>query len=510
MRRGEAVKYRKLGITLVSIACAIAFICASGCKAVSMEETEDPYQAELYLPRVIEEADGTLIQITPNESIEDVAYFRQSGFVPYNTYYAKSDSRGCNSCHDDLKQLLKDSPYEHPALTGLNTEWTIAQCLDCHQFGQDYLSLENVFGTMIHGIHQDCAKCWNCHDTSTTDNASDSTMYLWEDVKHLKLRGITDIASGDMPDTFTYSQDEISDQRDVFDLNAQYFEWDYLRRDYTENGTDLDADLAKDWYITVSGEVERTVTFNLAELMKDAPTVTTPIKWHCTFNPTGGPGIAQVMAKGIPLSYLLDQAGVKDTAYSILPQGVDGFQDHGGLPMTFLEGHNAMIVTEMNGEPLTWENGYPCTFAVAGVGCGCYVKQVSNLVLCTVDDPLFFPNGWPNAEGVMVNKPNVGILDLQEGQVVKTGETLTFKGYADGFDETVVAIEFSMDRGKTWKRCDLSGIDVEKWITWEYRFTPRKDTAYCFAVRAITDEGTVTPEPLEKMFIANAHPEDLV
>ena len=67
-----------------------------------------------------------------------------------------------------------------------------------------------------------------------------------------------------------------------------------------------------------------------------------------------------------------------------------------------------------------------------------------------------------------------------------------------------------MDRGKTWKRCDLSGIDVEKWITWEYRFTPRRDTAYCFAVRAITDEGTVTPEPLEKMFIANAHPEDLV
>jgi DMSO/TMAO reductase YedYZ molybdopterin-dependent catalytic subunit len=488
----------------VLVACVALVFGVAGCTQ-PQEQTEDPYTAELYLPHVIEDDDGTLIQLTPNESVADAYYFQQEGFVPYNTYYAKSDKRGCKSCHSDLMRLLEEAPYEHIGIgTGLDTEWTVTQCVGCHEFSNDYFTIENSFSTMIHALHGEVAQCWNCHDTSTTSDTSDSSMYLWDEVRHGKLRGISDIADADMPDTFTFSQDEISDEEYLFNLNAQYYDWDYLRKQNTVNGVELDEQLVKDWTISISGEVDKKMTFNLADLIANAPKETVPMKWHCVLNPVGGNGIGQVMATGIPLSYLTDQAGIKDSAASLLAIGADGFQDHGGVDLRLLEGKHVMLVYEMNGEPLTWNNGYPCVIMIGGVGCGCFVKQVSDIVFLSADEPFFEATGWPDLEGGITNKPDVGIIGLKEGQVVKTGEQLVIKGYADAYDETVVAVELSMDRGKTWKSFDTSATDVEKWITWEYRFTPEEDRAYCIAVRAVTDKGKVNTTIIEKMFVARS------
>jgi DMSO/TMAO reductase YedYZ molybdopterin-dependent catalytic subunit len=469
------------------------------------EQTEDPYVAELYLPKIFEDDSGNLIQLTPDETVADAYYFQQEGFVPYNTYYAKADERGCKSCHSDLAKLLDESPYEHIGMNcGQDTEWTIDQCVACHEFNNGYFTVDNSFATMIHGIHNGTAECWNCHDTSTTSDSSDSSMYLWEKVAHQKLRGITDIPDTDMPSDFTFTQDEISDADSLYNLNGQYYDWDYLRKQNTKNDVPLDEQLVKDWTITVSGEVEKTMTFNLADLIASGPSETHLMKWHCILNAVGGNGIGQVMATGIPLSYLTDQAGIKETAVSIMGVGADGFMVHGGVDLKLLEGRTAMIVYEMNGEPLTWNNGYPCVLMFGGVACGCFVKEVSDLVFLGADDPICEMTGSPDLEGNMINKPDVGIVGFKEGQIVQTGEPITFKGYADAYDETIIALEFSMDRGKTWKRFETPNTDVEKWITWEYAFTPEEDRAYCFAVRAITNTGKVNTTMIEKLFVAHS------
>jgi DMSO/TMAO reductase YedYZ molybdopterin-dependent catalytic subunit len=504
--KGETVKHKKrLIVTVVLTACLVFTIGIAGCTQREQETTEDPYVAELYLPRVYEDSSGTLIQLTPNETVADAYYFQQEGFVPYNTYYVKADERGCKSCHDDLAKLLDESPYEHIGMNcGVDTEWTVDQCIGCHEFSNDYFTVEGTFATMIHGLHADVTDCWNCHDTATTSDTSDSSMYIWEKVAHRKLRGFTDIADTGLPSAFTYTQDEISDVDTLYNLNAQYYEWDYLRKHNTEDNVPLDQSLIDDWTITVSGEVEKTVTFNLRDLIEKGPSETHVMKWHCVLNAVGGNGIGQVEATGIPLSYLFDQAGVKDTAVSLLGIGADGFQDHGGVALDLIEGRTTMLVYEMNGEPLTWNNGYPCVVMYGGTGCGCYVKQVTDFVLLGADFPIFEATGWPDPNGEIINKPDVGIIGFKEGQVVQTGETITFKGYADAYDESIVAMEFSMDRGETWKRFDTPNTDVERWLTWKYQFTPEADGAYCFAVRAVTDTGKVNTTMIEKMFVAHS------
>ncbi len=515
-RKAVKMKLKKLGAALAAVSCIAALACAVGCAQTAIEEeTEDPYTVEQYLPRIIQEEDGTLIQLTPDEEPTDVAYFIQGGgdkdFVPYNTYFAKSNERGCASCHDDLRQLLEDSPYDHPALIGADTEWTIHQCLDCHTVGNGYLTHEHVFSTMIHAIHGEISNCWQCHDTTTTDNSSNSTMYLWEDVKADKLRGITKIASDGLNGSFSFSQDEVVEPENLGNLNAQLYDWDFLRAQYVDEGTPIDETLPNDWTIEVYGEVDTPMTFNLKELMETAPMVTKLVKWECGFNPTGGSLMGQVEVTGIPLSYLLEQTGVKDTVASIMAYGIDGYNCAYGVPIEEFDGHDAIIAVEMNGEPLLWQNGYPCTFVIPGQGMGSFAKHVAAIELLNSDSYAAIQLGWRDETGEnRINMPNVGIFELQDGQVVKTGESLKVRGYASAYVNNIAAIEISMDGGATWKRFDTPGTDHDRWVTWEYEFTPEEDTTYRFAVRSVLETGRTTPEPIEKLIVAHSNPEELV
>lgn len=515
-------------------ACACAALvgllaCAVGCAqsasdADAAADTLDPVKETSYIPNVYVDGDGDLIQITPNEDMDDTAFMKQRRVMPYNTYYVDADHRGCKSCHDDLRQLLYDSDYEHVAINGLDVEWTVDMCLGCHANGTNgYFTIEHAFATEMHGIHRDVADCWNCHDTDTTFNGTNPEMKLWDDVSHNKLRGITSIAADDMTGQINFNQDLIMDQDDLYNLNEQYYDWDYLRMEKQEAGEPLDEQMRDEWTITVGGEVERPMTFNLGDLIENAPKVTRVMKWSCMINPIGGPGVGQVEVTGIPLSYLTDQVGLKDNVKAIWPESIDGFIDPGALDMSILEGHDAIIATELNGEPLSWYNGYPCTLILGTASCGCYVKQLSNITfndavtsLYTIPDwpfsygdentnYLYDMYGWPNRDYTgLYNTPNAGIVGLKEGQVVKTGEPLTITGYADAYKDAVAAIEVSMDRGATWKRVDTTGTDVQKLITWDYTFTPEEDGAYTFAVRAIDETGKATEKPIEKMIVAHS------
>lgn len=59
-----------------------------------------------------------------------------------------------------------------------------------------------------------------------------------------------------------------------------------------------------------------------------------------------------------------------------------------------------------------------------------------------------------------------------------------------------------MDGGETWQRCETPNIDNNRWIHWQYEFTPAAengDTAYVLCARAIDATGRVTPTPIKVM-----------
>lgn len=542
---------KKTTIVTAALACVVAITCSAGCMQASSEpETsqapmeseageaseepsakQDEYDPAEWQPEVYTDADGDLIQLTPNDGSDDIAYFVQRRQAPANTYWARADNRGCKSCHDDLAALVHDSPYEHPAVSGVDVEWTVDTCLGCHAQGTNgFFTVEHAFETEIHAIHTDVASCFNCHDTASTGNEAegDSSMNLWEDVKYQMLRGFTDIAAEDIADTFSYTQDELNDPLHLFNLKAMCYDWDFIRNDYHDDETPLDEGLRDEWSITVCGEVEKPTTFNLGELIENAPKQTAVMKWACMLNPIGGPGVGQVEVTGIPLSYLIEQSGgLTDAATGILPMGIDGFADSGATKWDDVKNYDCILVTQMNGEDIPWKCGYPCILMMGGVGCGCYVKQVSTIEFTETYGDVYDLEGWPNATYEITdafynvlgwpnkdysdyyNNPNVGITSLKEGQVVKTGEPLTISGYADAYGSEIVGVEVSMDRGVTWKRFDVSGTDIQRLVTWNFEFTPDEDRAYYFGVRAVKADGKVTEYPVEKMFVAHSNFDEL-
>lgn len=75
----------------------------------------------------------------------------------------------------------------------------------------------------------------------------------------------------------------------------------------------------------------------------------------------------------------------------------------------------------------------------------------------------------------------------------KVGEPLTFSGYADDFDKTIAAIEFSLDEGATWTRYPTPDATSDKLLTWSFAYTPEEPGLYRLRVRAVNEDGTCSP-----------------
>lgn len=460
-------------------------------------------------PVVTELPDGRLVQRTPSEDISssydaEGAYAHPEKNVLYNCAYLKADERGCNACHDDLAALLDGCGYGHSTLTnGMGIDATVQMCVDCHTVGDGYQTTFYDFGTLIHGIHQDNpdATCSSCHNMT----ADGEGVVLWDAAKHSLLRGITPVEN--VEGAFSWNQTDVVSEDQLFNFDWNYLGGDFLRNARQADGDARDTSIYDDWTITLSGEVNQEVTFTLADLIASAPVETKAVTMHCTYNPVGGPYIGNCVVTGIPLSWLVEQAGgLTDGAYGLYSYSSDG--NANSMLVENLEGKDALVVYEIDGEPLQWKDGFPCMLWVGGTGAPINCKELSDLVFVDESDPdLWEYVGWTTEDGEgYLNKPNVGIWGTPEGLCIQAGEPYTFRGYAAAWDEPIEAVEFSMDGGQTWTTCETADSDVNRWVSWQFEWTPPEaaDTAYVLMARSVAVDGSTTPEPLEVMVNAKA------
>lgn len=513
----------RLCTTLPAALLCLALAPLGGAGAALANDAADPAETTLleqYAPQVSVLDDGTFVQRTPSEGTNlwtlDGSYtyhMPEGDFVPYNTYYLKADSRGCNACHADLAQTLNASPYQHVDLSNsYGIQVTVQMCIDCHTFGWGYITNQNAFGSLVHGIHATGqADCWNCHVAT----GSGEGMQLWDEAKHTQLRGIT--AVPDVQGAFSWDQDLTTPVDELFNFGWDYFELDYLRTANTANNVPLDQQMFDEWTITVSGAVGQELTYTLPELIERFESVTVPVTFHCTLNPTGGPLIGNAVYTGVRLTDLLAEAGADLSAMGgITVMAPDGFTES-ALADNFSE---AYICYQIDGEPLPWGQGYPVQLVVPHTAAPASVKQVSDIVVITPEEAegihewngwprqtagtdYYTPGNWPldDSNGYQ-NKPNVALFDFVEGQVVETGQPYEFWGYATAYDQPIVALEFSMDGGATWTRFDTAGAVADNWVIWHFTYTPEFDSAYVLSVRSVSADGRVTEEPIEVMFNA--------
>lgn len=120
----------------------------------------------------------------------------------------------------------------------------------------------------------------------------------------------------------------------------------------------------EDWELKITGMVDRPLRLSFDDLL-ERNLVEEDITLTCVSNPVGGQLTGTARWLGLPLSELLDEAGVQSGADQIVGRSVDGWT--AGFPVEAAFDRPALIAIGMNGEPLPIEHGFPARLMVPGL-----------------------------------------------------------------------------------------------------------------------------------------------
>jgi len=202
---------------------------------------------------------------------------------------------------------------------------------------------------------------------------------------------------------------------------------------------------------------------------------------------------------GVPVSTLLQEAGVSPGATWGLAEGADGAAHARSIPMQKLL-DDALLVYAANGEMLRPENGYPLRLFLPGWEGNVCIKWLRRIELADqpwnlrsetarYSDPM--PDGkWRQFSFTMETKSV--ITSPSGGMKVAPGE-IEVQGFAWSGSGTVRAVDVTVDGGRTWREAVLESPVLDKCLT-RFRYRWRWDgTPARIASRAVDSTGYVQP-----------------
>jgi sulfane dehydrogenase subunit SoxC len=212
---------------------------------------------------------------------------------------------------------------------------------------------------------------------------------------------------------------------------------------------------------------------------------------------------------GVPLSELLQRAGVKRTARDVMPIGLDQPNVRRPMPIDRAMLEDTMLVWAMNGQPLLPDHGFPARVIVPGwVGINS-TKWVGTIQVA--EEQLY--SDWNTRTYVLIGpdyQPQPpGLGPPIDEQVMKCAVALpwpatlragqqTVHGYAWSPSGTIGKVDVSTDGGRTFQPARLIEPNVEKaGVRWEFAFDARPGETTLTA-RATDDKGNVQPTDLSQ------------
>src|SRR5712692_4740114 len=245
--------------------------------------------------------------------------------------------------------------------------------------------------------------------------------------------------------------------------------------------------------LLIHGMVDRPLIFSLEDLRR-LPSVTRVHFLECNGNsapsgPTGPPRIATGATAqdthgltscsvwtGIPMSLLLNQAGVQKGATWIVAEGSERGKHHKSIPIEKAM-EDVLVAYGQNGEALRPEQGYPLRLLVPGWEGLNNVKYLKHI---KVVDHFLDPSGVNHAT---IARADLGgkyrwyhfqwgpksVITLPSGGIAMPGKGyVQITGLAWSGGGAVRKVDVSTDGGKTWKEAKLQAPVLPKAHT---RFT---------------------------------------
>jgi DMSO/TMAO reductase YedYZ molybdopterin-dependent catalytic subunit len=267
------------------------------------------------------------------------------------------------------------------------------------------------------------------------------------------------------------------------------------------------------WTLTIDGEVSTPVELSLDEI-RALPSVKRLVTTECSGNGrgryrlpnTGGVqwGLGAVSTAtwtGVPFSTLIERAGPKATAEHFWMEAADS----GGPKVPkFLRSiprevamRDALLVWEMNGEPIPLLHGGPLRLLVPGWYGMASTKWLTHVhARPTESDNNFMAKGYRYGDGSPVERMRVKSLITTplDGARIPIG-SVPVAGVAWSGNGGIRQVEVSMDGGASWRPARLTGRDAATaWRTWEADLPIERAERHTLRVRATDVSGAMQPD----------------
>jgi DMSO/TMAO reductase YedYZ molybdopterin-dependent catalytic subunit len=223
----------------------------------------------------------------------------------------------------------------------------------------------------------------------------------------------------------------------------------------------------------------------------------------------GAVGVARW--RGVPLSEVLERAGLHRSAVDVMPQGLDANVVSGGVdqgrvrrPLPIAKAlDDVLIAYEMNGAPLPPDHGFPARLVVPGWIGIASVKWLGQIEVS--DQPLFSPwnttsyrlvgGDYPADSPPIANQVIKSAFELPFGaQLPRRRETrLTGRAWS-GSGAPIRHVEVSADGGGSWRPARLDGPNLPNaWTRWSLDWRPRTAGPAGLQARATDWRGATQP-----------------
>ena len=280
------------------------------------------------------------------------------------------------------------------------------------------------------------------------------------------------------------------------------------------------------WRLRVEGEVERPFEINYGELVR-LESQKIPVTLECAGNNRnfldpkvkgvqwGLGAVGNAEWTGVPLSILLDRAGIKPSAREIILEGADrGKLEDPKSPageikfsrsIPLEKARDVLLAYKMNDVDLPAEHGFPVRAIVPGWYAVASIKWLQRIVV--TDKPFngyyqtldyaFWERRGGNAELVALSEMQIKaeIAEPREGETVSASSNVRVHGAAWTGNGEITKVELSADSGSTWNEAKLLGESKPNaWRLWEFNWkTPAKPGKQTLIARATDSKGRTQP-----------------
>lgn len=267
-----------------------------------------------------------------------------------------------------------------------------------------------------------------------------------------------------------------------------------------------------DWRLEVCGEVKRSLSLSISEILKLKKTSVTSFHQCAGFpkDPTiATRRLANAVWSGVAIADILAIAGLSENARYVWSYGLD-FGEYEGIkaenyvkdiPLDRAMRGDTILAYEVNGEQLDKDHGYPLRLVVPGYYGTNWVKWICRLEVSGIRyDGLFTRNLYNDpitgsktgqSKPVWAVSPESAIVAPSPGATIDS-ETVTVWGWAWGEGE-IVSVEISADDGVSWREAVLEAPSENSWRRFSIEWAPPSAGQYSLMSRAKNVAGEVQP-----------------